>query len=74
MFGWSSPGRLKPMKIVWLKSMIPQYEIAKARKPDIVAWKRALCGLPLIDQDRDRRRNYPRVIDEYGIVRRPVKR
>jgi hypothetical protein len=73
-FGWVSYGKLRPMRIRWGVSSPARYDIAKWRKPDIAAWKRATCSLPKVEADRLRRLNYPRVLDEYGIDRRPLHR
>ena len=75
MFCWSTKGRLRPMRMVWLdrNHNSPKHELIKYRQPSLLRSKRSLQSLPRIEDDRLRRLHYPRVIDEYGIDRKPKR-
>lgn len=72
MIGWVYTGRLKPARIAWSPCW-PQYELARCRTPTLRKMPMSLRGWNRVEDDRSRRQNYPRVIDDYGIDRRPRK-
>ena len=75
MFCWSTKGRLRPMRMVWLdrNDNSPKYELMKYRQPSLRRAPRNLQSWTRVEHDQMRRRDYPRVLDEYGIIRRPKR-
>ena len=72
MFGWASAEKLRPMRMVYLRnSSYSRYELVKWRRPSLRKTIIGLQGWNKVEDDRQRRLHYPRVIDEYGINRRP---
>lgn len=76
MFCWSTKDRLRPMRMVWLdrNHNSPKHELVKWRQPNLRRHLFGMRALPKVEDDRLRRLNYPRMIDEYGIARRAKKR
>lgn len=72
MIGWVYTGRLKPARMAW-SPCYPVHEMARYRTPNLRKMPLCLRGFNRVEDDRSRRKNYPRVIDEYGIDRRPKR-
>jgi hypothetical protein len=71
-YGWSTAGRLRPMRMVALRGgHCPEHELARIRNAPMYPRVRSLQSWNRVEDDRMRRRDYPRVLDEYGISRRP---
>lgn len=73
-YGWATEGKLQPMRMVGIRGgNFPRYELARIRNQPMYPRPRGLQSWNRVEDDRLRRKGYPRVIDEYGILRRPKR-
>jgi hypothetical protein len=75
MFCWSSKDRLRPLRMVWLSRNhnSPKYELVKWRQPSLRKQSRGTRALPKVDDSRETRLRYPRMLDEHGVKRYPKR-
>jgi len=77
MFCWSSAGRLRPMRMVWMERNYndPRYSLIRWRKPALrtvprMEWIRE----GKVEADRERRQRFPGKMGEWPRNRKPVQR
>lgn len=76
MYGWSSVGRLRPMRMEWLPgNEDPKYELVKWRKPALRTVPRMeWCKVSKVEDDREMRQRFPGKMGEWPLNRKPKRK